>query len=53
LTPLLVFVAAIVGVEFAGLLGALVAIPAATIIKILVEDQINRRGWIKAGDVKY
>jgi predicted PurR-regulated permease PerM len=53
LTPLLVFISAIIGVEFAGLLGALVAIPAATIIKILVEDQINRRGWIKADDVKY
>lgn len=53
LTPLLVFVAAIVGVEFAGLLGALVAIPIATIIKILVEDQISRRGLIDAQDVKY
>lgn len=53
LTPLLVFVAAIIGVEFAGLLGALVAIPVATIIKILVEDQISRRGLIKADDVEY
>lgn len=53
LTPLLVFVAAIIGVEFAGLLGALVAIPAATVVKILIEDQISRRGLIKADDVKY
>ena len=53
LTPLLVFISAIVGVEFAGLLGALVAIPAATIVKILVEDQISRRGLLKATDVKY
>jgi len=53
LTPLLVFVAAIIGVEFAGLLGALVAIPAATVVKILVEDQVHRRGLIKADSVKY
>jgi predicted PurR-regulated permease PerM len=53
LTPLLVFASAIIGVEFAGLLGALIAIPAATVTKILVEDQISRRGLVKADDVKY
>jgi predicted PurR-regulated permease PerM len=52
LTPLLVFASAIIGVEFAGLLGALVAIPAATVIKILIQDQVHRRG-LKASDVKY
>jgi len=43
LTPLLVFVAAIIGVGFAGLLGAIVAIPTATAIKILVEDYFQER----------
>lgn len=41
LTPLLVFVAAILGVGFGGLLGAIVAIPAATAIKILAEDYFS------------
>jgi len=44
LTPLTVFIAAIVGVGFAGFLGAIIAIPAATCIKVLVEDQIEKRG---------
>lgn len=42
LTPLLVFIAAITGVAFGGILGAVVAIPAATSIKILVEDYFER-----------
>lgn len=43
LTPLLVFVAAMIGAGFGGLLGALVAIPAASCAKILAEDYIARR----------
>jgi predicted PurR-regulated permease PerM len=43
LTPLTVFVAAILGVGFGGLLGAIIAIPAATAIKVLVEDYFERR----------
>lgn len=43
LTPLLVFVSALIGAGFGGLLGALVAIPAASCIKILVEDYIARK----------
>jgi predicted PurR-regulated permease PerM len=43
ITPLLVFVAALVGAGFGGLLGAFVAIPAAGCLKILVEDYIARR----------
>jgi predicted PurR-regulated permease PerM len=43
LTPLTVFVAALVGIGFAGLLGAIIAIPAANAIKILVEDYFERR----------
>jgi predicted PurR-regulated permease PerM len=42
LTPLTVFIAAILGIGFGGILGAIIAIPAATCVKVLVEDQINR-----------
>lgn len=42
LSPLVVFIAAIIGVAFAGILGAIVAIPAATTVKILVEDYFER-----------
>lgn len=44
LTPLTVFVAAILGISLAGLLGAIIAIPAATAAKILLEDQLERLG---------
>lgn len=44
LTPLTVFVAAILGIGFAGFLGAIIAIPAASAIKVLFEDQIDKRG---------
>lgn len=43
LSALTVFVAAILGVGFAGFLGAIIAIPVATAIKILVEDYFERR----------
>lgn len=43
LTPLLVFVSALVGVGFGGILGAFVAIPVAGCIKILLEDQFEKR----------
>lgn len=43
LTPLIVFVAALVGVGVAGILGAFAAIPIAGCIKILVEDYFDRR----------
>jgi predicted PurR-regulated permease PerM len=42
LTPLTVFIAAIIGVGVAGFLGAIVAIPAASTIKILVTDYYQR-----------
>lgn len=42
LTPLLVFVAALVGAGFGGLLGAFVAIPVAGCIKILIEDHMHQ-----------
>ncbi|HET7827330.1 MAG TPA: AI-2E family transporter, partial [Candidatus Saccharimonadales bacterium] len=44
LTALTVFVAAILGVGFDGLLGAIIAIPAASAIKILIEDYFERHG---------
>jgi predicted PurR-regulated permease PerM len=43
LTPLMVFIAALIGVAFGGILGAVVAIPAASAIKILAEDYFERR----------
>lgn len=47
LTPLLVFIAAIIGVSLAGILGAVVAIPAASAVKILVEDYFEQRNHKK------
>jgi predicted PurR-regulated permease PerM len=43
LTPLLVFVAALLGVGFGGLLGAFIAIPTAGCAKILFLDYLERR----------
>lgn len=43
LTPLTVLVAAILGVGFAGFLGAILAIPAASTVKILLEDHFENR----------
>lgn len=44
LTPLTVFIAAILGIGFAGFLGAIIAIPAASAVKVLTEDQVHKRG---------
>ncbi|HET6863975.1 MAG TPA: AI-2E family transporter [Candidatus Saccharimonadales bacterium] len=44
LTPLTVFVAAILGVGFGGLLGAIIAIPTASAVKVLIEDYFERHG---------
>lgn len=43
LSPLLVFVAALLGIGFGGLLGGLIAIPLAGCIKILFLDYLERR----------
>ncbi len=43
MSPLLVFVAVLLGANFGGLLGALVAIPVAGCIRILVLDYLERR----------
>lgn len=43
LTPLLVFIAALVGISIGGLLGGFVAIPIAGCLKILLQDYLSRR----------
>ncbi|MBI1952270.1 AI-2E family transporter [Candidatus Saccharibacteria bacterium] len=43
LTALMVFIAALIGVGFGGVLGAIIAIPAASTVKILLEDHFERR----------
>lgn len=43
LSPLLVFLAIVIGVSFSGLLGALVAIPLMGCLRVLVIDQLQRR----------
>lgn len=43
LTPLLVFTAAIIGIGFGGILGAVIAIPAAGCAKVLIDDYLEQR----------
>lgn len=43
LSPLLVFLAVVVGVSFSGLLGGLVAIPIMGCLRVLAIDQVRRR----------
>jgi len=43
ITPLFVFIAALLGIGFGGILGALIAIPTAGCVKILFLDFIERR----------
>ncbi len=45
LTPLIVFVAALFGVHYAGIIGALFAIPVAGCLRILIIDWIDRNGY--------
>lgn len=52
MSPLLVFVAVVLGVSFGGLLGGLVAIPIMGCIRILVLDQLVRRNIIKTPAAK-
>ncbi len=51
LTPLIVFVSAILGVGVGGILGAFVAIPAAGCIKIIVEEYFASRDSHKVSEV--
>lgn len=48
LTPLMVFIAALIGVGFGGIFGAIIAIPAASAIKIMLEDHYEQRKNHKA-----
>jgi predicted PurR-regulated permease PerM len=43
LTPLIVFVSVIIGVGFGGVLGAIIAIPIAGCIKVLLEDYVLKK----------
>lgn len=45
LTPLTVFIAALLGLGFGGILGGLVAIPVAACLKILLEDWLDDRKY--------
>ncbi|HEX5395095.1 MAG TPA: AI-2E family transporter [Candidatus Saccharimonadales bacterium] len=42
LTPMTVFIAALLGVGFGGILGAIVAVPIASAVKILLEEYVRR-----------
>jgi predicted PurR-regulated permease PerM len=46
MSPLLVFMAVVVGVSFSGLLGGLVAIPIAGCIRVLILDYLRSRDMI-------
>lgn len=48
MSPLLVFMAVVIGVNFGGLLGGLVAIPVMGCIRILVLDQLTRRNILES-----
>lgn len=50
LSPLLVFIAVVVGVSFGGLLGGLVAIPLMGCLRVFVVDQLEKRHLLTAGD---
>ncbi len=43
LTPMLVFIAAILGIGFGGVLGAFIAIPVAGCVRVLVDDWLENR----------
>jgi predicted PurR-regulated permease PerM len=43
LTPMTVLIAALLGVGFGGILGAIVAVPTASAVKILIEDYLENR----------
>lgn len=50
LSPLLVFIAVVVGVSFAGLLGGLVAIPIMGCLRVLALDELRRRHMLTVGE---
>jgi predicted PurR-regulated permease PerM len=48
LTPLTVFISALLGISFGGIIGALFAIPIAGCVRILLIDWTERKGYRKA-----
>lgn len=52
LSPLLVFVAVIIGVSFSGLLGGLLAIPVAGSLRVLVLDYLETRKLLSPAEAK-
>lgn len=48
MSPLLVFIAVVLGVNFGGLLGGLVAIPLMGCLRIVVLDQLTRRNLLES-----
>lgn len=52
LTPLTVLIAALIGVGLGGILGALLAIPVAGIIKVLLDDYLERDDLVKSEPAK-
>lgn len=52
MSPLLVFTAVVIGVNFGGLLGGLVAIPIMGCIRILTLDQLTRRNLLESRSIK-
>lgn len=48
MSPLLILISAIIGVTLGGLLGALIAIPIAASLRILVSDYLERKNLVKA-----
>lgn len=48
MSPLLVFLAVVLGVNFGGLLGGLVAIPLMGCVRILILDQLTRRNLLES-----
>lgn len=52
LSPLLVFMAVVIGVSFGGLLGGLVAIPLMGCARVIVVDQLERRHILTPAEAK-
>lgn len=52
MSPLLVFTAVVIGINFGGLLGGLVAIPVMGCVRILVIDQLTRRKILESASAK-
>jgi predicted PurR-regulated permease PerM len=50
LSPLLVFLAVVIGVSFGGLLGGLVAIPVMGCLRVVVVDYLKTRGKLESVD---